>query len=80
MAAESGFEPEQNESESFVLPLHNHAMAESIIRWLRHFVKSFSKNFLDFYREKRNYLLLFPDRYAMIINAVVIIGRFCSVF
>ena len=26
LAAESGFEPEQNESESFVLPLHNSAM------------------------------------------------------
>ena len=25
LAAESGFEPEQNESESFVLPLHNSA-------------------------------------------------------
>ena len=27
LAAESGFEPEQNESESFVLPLHNSAMS-----------------------------------------------------
>ena len=27
LAAESGFEPEQNESESFVLPLHNQAIS-----------------------------------------------------
>ncbi len=30
MAAESGFEPEQNESESFVLPLHNSAMSTDL--------------------------------------------------
>ena len=30
MAAESGFEPEQNESESFVLPLHNSAKSTDL--------------------------------------------------
>ena len=31
MAAESGFEPEQSESESLVLPLHNSALFKYLI-------------------------------------------------
>lgn len=44
MAAESGFEPEQNESESFVLPLHNSApflTTDNIIPDKINFVNSF---------------------------------------
>ena len=43
MAAEEGFEPSQTESESAVLPLHNSAMAGTILSQSAKIVKPFFK-------------------------------------
>ena len=63
MAAESGFEPEQNESESFVLPLHNSAKSTDLNIIAENTLNV--KSFFEIFQKNQNlvfvaYITVFP--------------------